>query len=136
MRIRAHNLHGYGAFSDSAIILSTGVPDKPDPPSTQINNSNILVRWTDPDHNFEAIDYYQILFLTQENTFAETKIYCDGQDELTLLRKYCEVPMSTLLSIDESFNLVAGDLVQAKVAAHNLNGWSEFSEVNTLGANI
>jgi len=136
MRIRAHNLHGYGAFSDPAIIQSTGVPDKPDAPSTQINNSNILVRWTDPDHNFEAIDYYQILFLTKGNSFAETIVYCNGRDELTFLRKYCEVPMAVFLSTEEPFNLVAGDLVQAKVAAHNLNGWSEFSDVNTLGSTI
>jgi hypothetical protein len=34
------------------------------------------------------------------------------------------------------FNLQAGDEVVAKFAAHNSNGWGEFSDLTTLGALI
>ena len=41
VRVRAHNIHGWGEYSDPAIILSTGTPDKPNSPATIINNLNI-----------------------------------------------------------------------------------------------
>ena len=56
LQVRAHNLHGWGEWSDPTIVLSTGVPDQPDPPLTEINNIFVRISWTDPDHNFEAID--------------------------------------------------------------------------------
>ena len=41
-----------------------------------------------------------------------------------------------LVSTEYPFRLEAGNLVEVKVAAHNLNGWGEFSDVNTVGAII
>jgi hypothetical protein len=59
-RVRAHNLHGWGAFSNVTIIKSTGIPDKPLPVTTVMNNVFVRITWTDPDYNFEAIDSYDI----------------------------------------------------------------------------
>ena len=56
MRLRAHNLHGWGDWSNASIILSTGKPEAPDAPTTIINNLNVRISWTDPVHNFEAIN--------------------------------------------------------------------------------
>lgn len=81
VRVRAHNLHGWGDWSTPSIILSTGTPDKPDPPGTIINNLSVLINWQDPDHNFEAIDLYQILFKHKSgDAFSEEVINCDGSN--------------------------------------------------------
>ena len=130
-------MHGWGDWSTPSIVLSTGTPDKPDPPATIINNLSVLISWQDPNHNYEAIDQYQILFKHKSgDAFSEEKVNCDGSNQIIFIRKSCEVPMSTFVSADYPFRLEAGDLVVVKVAAHNLNGWGEFSEVNIVGAII
>lgn len=60
VRVRAHNLHGWGDWSNATIIRSTGIPDKPLPPTTIMNNIYVRITWVDPDYNFEAIDKYDI----------------------------------------------------------------------------
>jgi hypothetical protein len=135
LRVRAHNLHGWGDWSDPTIVLSTGVPDQPDPPLTEINNIYVRISWTDPSHNFEAIDQYKILLRhVDETSFSEETEHCDGSNQIIFLRKYCEVPVSVFTSADSPFQLIAGDVVVAKVAARNQNGWGSYSEPNTVGA--
>ena len=98
---------------------------------------SVKVSWQDPAHNYEAIDRYQILFKLRSDsgeTFAEEVDNCDGSNQIIFIRKTCEVPVSVLVSEDYPFRLQAGDLVVVKVAAHNLNGWGPFSDVNTVGA--
>ena len=81
VRVRANNLHGWGDWSDPSIILSTGTPDQPDPPATAINNLSIRISWENPDHNFEAIDLYQILIKHKTgDAFSEEVENCDGSN--------------------------------------------------------
>lgn len=137
VRVRAHNLHGWGDWSVPSIVLSTGAPDQPAPPATIINNLNVQISWQDPAHNFEAIDRYQILFKHKSgDAFSEEAENCDGSNAIIFLRKSCEVPVALFVSDDYAYKLEAGDLVTVKVAAHNQNGWGDFSEVNTEGAII
>ena len=70
------------------------------------------------------------------DAFSEEIINCDGSNQIIFIRKNCEVPVSVFVSTGYSFRLEAGDLVVVKVAAHNLNGWGAFSDVNTVGAII
>ena len=58
MRIRAHNVNGWGDFSTILIIKATGIPGMPLPPTTFIQNLNVKISWTDPVNNFEAITSY------------------------------------------------------------------------------
>ena len=137
LRVRAHNLLGWGDWSGTTIILSTGVPDQPAQPVTAISNIFVRITWTDPDHNFEAIDAYRILLRhSNGSSYSEELEHCDGSNQIIFLRKYCEVPVSAFTSVDFPFQLVAGSNVIAKVAAHNQNGWSDYSEPNTVGAQI
>jgi len=53
-------LHGWGEWSNVTIIRSTGIPDKPIPVTTVMNNVFVRISWTDPDYNYEAIDSYDI----------------------------------------------------------------------------
>ena len=76
-------MHGWGDWSDPTIVLSTGVPDQPDPPLTEINNIYVRISWTDPSHNFEAIDQYKILLRhVDETSFSEETEHCDGSNQI------------------------------------------------------
>lgn len=131
-RIRARNHHGWGNWSSVVIILSTGIPDKPAPPTTAMNNIFVRISWIDPDYNFEAIDNYDIRIGQSDGlTFTQELTYCNGSDATIKLRKYCEIPLSLLSSNSYPFKLVAGTVITAKFAAHNANGWSPFSDSNT-----
>lgn len=80
-RIRAINEHGPSEWSNPVQILPTGVPDKPDYPTTVINNQNIKITWVDPGHNSEAIDGYNILIYHKDGiNYSEQTYYCDGLD--------------------------------------------------------
>ena len=71
-KVRAHNLHGWGAFSTSSIVLSTGVPDQPTAPTTVMRDIYVRVTWTTPGHNFEAIDKYQVKLMQSDGvTYTE-----------------------------------------------------------------
>lgn len=68
------------------------------------------------------------------DAFSEIKQTCDGSNALIFARKTCEVPVANFISTDYPFRLIAGDIVHVKVAAHNKNGWGDFSDINTNGA--
>jgi len=137
LKVRAHNIHGWGEWSEVGRVLATGVPDEPDPPITVINNKFVRITWTDPAANFEAIDSYRVLVVHSDGvTFTEELTYCDASDPVTFERQYCEIPLALLESTDYSFQLSAGQLIKAKVAARNLNGWGEFSQESIIAANF
>ena len=60
--------------------------------------------------------------------FVEDTTYCHGANTVIFTRRYCEVPVSLFSDPSYLFKLTAGDLIQAKVVAHNANGWGEFSD--------
>ena len=66
MRIRALNIHGWSDWSDILITHSTGIPDKPQPPTTSVNNKFIRVSWTAPNNNYEALDAFKVKISTTD----------------------------------------------------------------------
>jgi hypothetical protein len=108
-RVRAHNVQGWSTWSNVSIIRSTGWPDKPDPVTTVINNVYVRITWVDPSNNYESIDKYDIRIRESDGvTFIQQLQYCDGTNPLVISRKYCEVPVTLLLSGSGPFKLVAG----------------------------
>ena len=92
------------------------------------------ISWDAPFENYRPIlGYgYQVLIGTNAGTFVEKKTLCDGlAQEAT---RYCLVDMHELRKAP--FNLVYGDLIQAKVLAANERGWSDASPANTAGARV
>lgn len=68
-------------------------------------------------------------------TLTKIPLYCDGEKSSVVISAlYCEIPLAVLTSAP--FNLVAGDEVKAKIAAHNANGWGLLSELTPNGALI
>jgi hypothetical protein len=128
-------VHGWSEWSDASEIKSTYKPDQGLPPTTLIYNFNVKIAWVDPIDNYEAIDGYQVFIAHNDYiNFSEVTSHCDGTNSVVFELKACQIPLSTLMQAP--FNLQAGDEVIAKFAAHNTNGWSEMSDVTTLGALI
>jgi len=85
MRVRAHNVHGWGPFSEVLSIRAAGRPLEPAPPTTVVNNENIRVSWVDPIDSAEQITQYLILFANKDYiNFEEIPDYCDGSDPVVL----------------------------------------------------
>ena len=59
--------------------------------------------------------------------------YCDGSNALILTQNYCDIPVKGSLRVDPFF-LEQSQVVYAKIRAYNARGWSEFSNVNSVGA--
>jgi hypothetical protein len=90
VRVRAHNVNGWGDFSPILIIKSTGIPGIPQPPTTFIQNLNVRISWTDPSNNFEAITSYQVLIsLSDYQTMREIPLYCDGSNAVVVALRSC-----------------------------------------------
>jgi len=116
------------------------VPSKADPVATEIDHLNIKFTWLAPNDNFGTITgyivkldpkfYYKIAHEdnTQASSYVET---CDSTTEITSQLE-CQVPLSILRQ--EPWSLEFDDLIQARVQACNLNGCSEQSDLNTVGA--
>ena len=90
VRVRAHNVNGWGDYSTILIIKATGIPGIPLPPTTFIQNLNVKISWTDPTNNFEAITSYQVLVsLNDYKTMREVPLYCNGSNSVIAAQKSC-----------------------------------------------
>jgi hypothetical protein len=79
VRVRAHNINGWGAWSSSLIVVASGIPEKPDPVQVHLVNLDVQISWTPPTNNFASITAYQILILHSDGTtFTENLQFCDG----------------------------------------------------------
>lgn len=122
-RVRAHNIHGFGAWSNEASEIASGYPATPDAVSVHIVNLEVKITWTAPNDNFAAITAYNILIVQNDGTtFTEQLQYCNGLLSNIVTQTYCLVPETVLRSAP--YSLAFDQLITAKVRALNRNGWS------------
>lgn len=108
------------------------MPSKADPVATEIDHLNIKFTWLAPNDNFGTITGYIVKIAHEDNTQASSYVEtCDSTTEITSQLE-CQVPLSILRQ--EPWSLEFDDLIQARVQACNLNGCSEQSDLNTVGA--
>jgi hypothetical protein len=69
-----------------------------------------------------------------DTSFVEEEVHCNGVDPSIVSYRNCEIPIDVLRA--NPYNLDYPDLVVAKVKSRNINGWSDFSDTNTVGAQI
>jgi hypothetical protein len=62
-RVRAHNIHGWGAWSDILQEVASGIPAQPAPVEVHIVNLDVKISWTAPNMNFATITAYEISIL-------------------------------------------------------------------------
>lgn len=132
--MRAHNLHGWGAYSSEVVIFATSVPDQPAAVTTTRVNSDIEIQWVAPFNNYESIDAYLVAVKSAGGTFEVDTTNCDASTAAILAELRCRVPVSVLTA--SPFSLAAGATVVAKVQARNARGWGALSAENTAGAII
>jgi hypothetical protein len=75
-----------------------------------------------------------VVIETSDGTYEEEATYCDGSLDAVMDALACLIPVSALTV--SPFSLSAGDVVVAKVQAHNGRGWGSLSVENTAGAVI
>lgn len=92
------------------------------------------IEWDEPYLNSAPIDAYEIFVGDSDGNFNLESTYCNGYVEPVLTERYCEIPMTVLRT--GQYNLDFGGLVQAKVIAKNVYGWSSMSDANSDGAKI
>jgi len=134
--VRARNKWGYGPFSDDDVIEASSKPDRQTSvPLTQNSGANVLITWAKPAEKGAEIDEYQVVILASDSvTFEEESVNCNGVDPAIISSRSCEIPINTLRVAP--YNLVYPNIVTVKVRSHNINGWSDYSTINTDGAII
>ena len=114
-------------------MIASGIPEVPGAITVTIENLDVKFAWTTPTNNFNTITAYQILHLqTDGTTFSEESTSCNGSNSEIVSQTYCLVPESTLRAAP--FSLAFDTMIKAKIRAYNVNGWSDYSSVNSAGA--
>lgn len=129
-RVSAANIYGYGSASTSASFIASSVPGVPSTVTVTQSSTDpteVDFTWSAPASNGGlTIDSYQmVLYNPTTAVWAEDTTNCPASNTLT-----CSVPMSTLTT---SYGYTIGDLIRAKVRAHNSDGYGDYSSVNSAG---
>lgn len=128
-QVRAHNIHGWGLWSDIMTEVASGIPETPSPVQVHIVNLDVKVSWLMPNENFATITAYEVKIVQNDGaTYTAQLNYCDGSLAGIVSQKYCLIPETVLRA--SPFALPFDYLITAKVRALNRNGWSPFSAVN------
>jgi len=134
-RLRALNIHGWSDYSNVFTVLHSFVTSKPLAPVVTMDNLYVKISWTEPANlNSAPVLAYRVKIADSTGFFREEIAYCNGALDQVRQQKYCLVHMTVLRG--GPYLLTYATLVRAKVSALNINGWSEESEANTLGATI
>jgi hypothetical protein len=134
LRVRAHNLHGWGPESEPAVVFATSAPGQPDPVTTAQVSETIEIRWTAPLNNYESLDAYRLTVEAAGGAYLEDLAHCDASTAAVMAELACRIPVATLVAAP--YSLPAGALVVAQVQAHNARGWGANSDPNSGGAVI
>ncbi len=137
-QVRPRNVHGESSpsLSNTLVYQASQAPDKPAAVTTTVEtNVNVKIAWVAPDSNHKPITDYQILIGDHNAVnFIETKSLCDGSRSQVMSVNYCIIPISALRNAP--YNLVRLELIKAKIRAKNIRGWSDYSDVNTVGVTV
>ena len=62
-------MHGWGAYSDEALIYATSTPAQPAVATTAEANEDVEIAWSEPFNNYESIDAYRVAIQTSAGSF-------------------------------------------------------------------
>jgi len=137
-KVRARNVHGWGAYSDAFSIGATGLPHPMVVATTTIDaaTGGVKIAWTAPASGGLALDAYKIEIADSQATPVWTvdATNCNGGAAPHFANKYCIVPVSVLTAAP--YNLAFDALVKVRVSARNSKGYGTVSPTNTVGAKI
>ncbi len=111
VQVRARNVRGNGAWSDSATATPAATPAKPNTPTVKVGNGKLKVSWTAPSNGGSAIRGYDMRY------------WSHGFQGYTYISTGPTTTSSTITG------LVNGRSYSAQVRARNAIGWSAFSNL-------
>lgn len=133
-RYRAHNVFGWGEWSDAGQILTASIPDTELPVIVTQEQTNVKLSWSaNTSDNGSEITEYEVQIQTKDGAFIHDQ-NCDGTDTAIIMDKQCLIPME-VFTLDP-YLLVQGDLIVAIVKARNSVGTSDFSYPNIIGVTV
>lgn len=91
-RVEARNNHGYSDYSVEVAVLAASKPSTPYAPSTEIDGTNVIVRWTEPDINGSPIESYTIHVRQSDYNYSVNTDYCDGTLPSVIVAMSCTIP--------------------------------------------
>jgi hypothetical protein len=59
-KVEARNSFGYSALSSAVTILCATTPSTPVAPASSVSGPNVVITWTAPNSNGQAITFYNI----------------------------------------------------------------------------
>lgn len=136
-RLQGKNIYGLGVIQTTALsIKAEDVPATMSAPTVTLNYPNMVIDWSSviPAAHGATIDEYTIEIYnptTTSNSLDTTN--CDGTNAAIILAAKCEIPISTLRS---THGYEYGIMLQARVRAHNSNGYGGYSSLNSAGAEL
>lgn len=99
------------------------MPDQPAAPSTSIDGLTVRINWVAPNARGYKITRYIIKIRQSDNlSFSEEPVSCDGSDTNIMAGLTCNVPISTLKTTPYSISW--GLSIYATVTAVNVYGLS------------
>jgi hypothetical protein len=119
--VEAQNSVGYSNPSESISFLHAIPPATPSAPTLVNDDTSVIIDWVAPNSNGAEITSYTILLRESDDvTFTEDAINCDGSDATIISNTHCEVPLSVLTAAPYLLSL--GEGIFAKVIATNVKG--------------
>jgi len=135
----AVNTHGDGESSPELEVLAATTPASMNKPVVTLESGlKYRATFVQPSTGGDgvAIEAYEVVWLYADGTTFMTVTECDGSADAVKTNLYCEADLETLVD-SETFNLVQGDEVVAKIKASNSLGFSpSYSDASTGGAKI
>jgi hypothetical protein len=106
--------------------VAAQLADAPVEPTTVTNQATIVVNWSLPYNGATSITSYTItLRESDELTYTEALVPCDGTSTTIIASRTCTIPVSVLRA--EPFNTEWGSSIFVKVSANNMIGSGPFS---------
>lgn len=133
-RLVAVNKWGAGGPSSTVIIEASTKPDQPATPATAMSGSNVVITWTAPAANGNAISTYTVEIQRADAAYQDSSSSCAGTAATVVAARTCTVTLALLRGAP--YSLVYDALVVARITATNANGASTVSTVSTGVARI
>ena len=119
---------GFSEISNIVTILTAFVPFTPPTPTTVVIADQVIIAWSAPNSNGSPLLGYQIHFREHDNGYSQQLVNCNGNTNGQILSlANCTVPL--ISSQVAPFNLVVGDIINAKILAYNDYGSSSMSPI-------
>lgn len=122
-RYRARNIKGFSSFSPIGYIEASQVPDAPASPTVVVSGVNVVISWTLPYAQGNAIKQTEVYILNKSGSFVN--------DATSQSSTSVTIPLTSIIS---TYSLVQGDSIVAQVRVRNDNGWSAFSSSSSGSA--